>query len=133
MLKHLLPTRLADVHGRRTIEVLRPDLLLRLPAHRIPRQAHGRLPSRGPRPWPPASPAAPPLQPAAPAAAPPRSGDREPPASGCPAASHSPAAADSSRRPIVAVCNNALTLRIAPERGVRLEMIFASWASAMAD
>ena len=119
MLKHLVPGRLPDVHGRRTIEVLRADLLLRLPLHPVLRQAHhDRLSSRGPRPWPPASPAARPPQPAVPAAEPSRPGDRESPHSRHSAASRSPAAADRSRRAIAAACNSAPTLTIAPEPGV---------------
>ena len=83
VLKHLLPARLPDVHDRGPVQVLRADLLLRLPLHPVPGQAHhDRLPPRGPQPWLPASPAAPPPRPAAPAAAPPRPEDREPPMPG---------------------------------------------------
>src|SRR6266849_3768043 len=104
MLKHLLPARLADVNHRSPVQVLRADLLLRLPRQ-------------------PASPAAPPPQPAAPAAGPSRSGGREPPSARCPVASGSPAAADLSRRTAVAACNSAPTLSIAPEPGAWLETI----------
>ena len=70
MLKNLLPARLADVHHRGPVQVLRADLLLRLPPRPVPAQAHrARLPPRRPPPGPPASPAAPPPPPAAPPAA----------------------------------------------------------------
>ena len=134
VLKHLLPGRLPDVHGRRTIEVLRADLLLRLPLRPVlPQAHHDRLSSCGPRPWPPASPAARPPQSAVPAAGPSRSGDRKAPHSRHSAASRSPAAADRSRRTTVAACNSAPTLSIALEPGIRLEMVSASGVSAVAD
>ena len=118
VLQHLVPGRLPDVHGRRTIEVLRADLLLRLPLRPVlPQAHHDRLSQPGPRPGPPASPAGRPPQPAAPAAAPSRSGDREPPPARHSAASRSPAAADRRRRTTVAACNSAPTLSIAPESG----------------
>jgi hypothetical protein len=133
VLKHLLPARLADVHDRRPAQMLRADLLLRLPLRPVPGQAHhDRLPSRGQPPLP-ASPAARPPRPAAPAAGPPRPGDRETPRSRYSAASRSPAAADRSRRASVAACNSAPTLSIAPESGVRLETVPTSGASAVAD
>ncbi len=134
VLKHLLPARLADVHDRRPVQVLRADLLLRLPLQPVTGQAHhDRLPPRWPPLSLPASPAAPPRQPAAPAAAPPRSGDRESPHSRHSAASRSPAAADRSRHTTAAACNSAPTPSIAPDPGVMLETISASWASAVAD
>ena len=134
MLKHLLPARLTDIHHRGPAEMLRADLLLRFSPQPVPGQAHhARLPSCGPRPRLPASPAAPPPQPAAPAAGPSRSGDRESPSARRLAASGSPAAADSRRRTTVAACNSAPTLSIAPEPGATLETISASRASAVAD
>ena len=134
VLKHLLPARLADVDDRSPVQVLRADLLLRLPLGPVPGQAHrGRLPSLPPRPWPPASPAARPPQPAVPAAAPPRPGDREPPLSGHSDASRSPAAADSSRRTTTAACNSAPTLSIATGPGITPETITALRVSAVAD
>src|SRR6266851_1662786 len=134
MLKHLLPARLADVNHRSPVQVLRADLLLRLPPQPVTGQAHhDRLPPCGPLPWPPASPAAPPPQPAAPAAGPSRSGGREPPSARCPVASGSPAAADLSRRTAVAACNSAPTLSIAPEPGLTLETTPALPVSAVAD
>jgi len=120
----------ATAYDRRPVQVLRADLLLRLPLQPVPAQVHR---DRLPQPWPPASPAAPPPQPAAPAAAPPRSRVRESPHSRHSAASRSPAAADSRRRTTVAVCNSAPTLSIAADPGVRLETISASRASAVAD
>ncbi len=134
VLKHLLPARLADVHDRRPVQVLRADLLLRLPLQPVPGQAHhDRLPPRGLPLSLPASPAARPPQPAAPAAAASRPGDRESPHSRRSAASRSPAAADRSRRTTAAACNSAPTPSIAPDPGVTLETISASRASAVAD
>ena len=134
VLKDLLPARLADVDDRSPVQVLRADLLLRLPLDPLPGQAHrDRLPSFPPRPWPPASPAARPPQTAVPAAAPPRPGDREPPFSGRSDASRSPAAADSSRRTTIAACNSAPTLSIGTGPGSRIETITALRVSAVAD
>src|ERR1035438_6684683 len=130
MLKHLLPARLADIDHRRPVQVLRADLLLWLPLRPVPVQAHH---ARLPQPSPPASPASPPPQPAVPAAVPSTPQDRESPHARHSAASGSPAAADSSRRTIVAACNSAPTLSIAPDPGVTLETIPASRASAVAD
>ena len=51
MLKHLLPAGLADVDDRSPAQVIRADLLLRLPLQPVPGQAHrDRLPSLPPRP-----------------------------------------------------------------------------------
>ena len=50
VLKHLLPARLADVHHRCPVQVLRADLLLRLPLQPVTGQAHhDRLPPPGRR------------------------------------------------------------------------------------
>ena len=49
VLKDLLPARLADVNDRSPVQVLRADLLLRLPLDPVPGQAHrDRLPSLPP-------------------------------------------------------------------------------------
>ncbi len=134
MLKHLLPARLTDIDHRGPVQMLRADLLLRLSLQPVPAQAnHDCLPPRGLPLSRPASPAAPPLQHAVPAAAPPRPRDRESQPARHSAASRSPAAADRSRRTRTAACNSAPTLSIAPEPEVRLEMISASRASAVAD
>ena len=134
VLKHLLPARLADVHDRRPVQVLRADLLLRLPPQPVTGQAHhDRLPPRWPPLSLPASPAAPPPQPAAPAAAPPRSGDRESPHSRHSAASRSPAAADRSRHTRVCRLQQCSHAEYRPGPGVMLETISASRASAVAD
>ena len=128
VLKHLLPAGLPDVHDRGTVQVLRADLLLRLPLHPVPDRrlitAASRCPGRSPgcqhrqqryhR--------GPPLR----RAGPPRPEAREPPHSRCPAASGSPAATDSRRRTTVAACNSAPTLSIAPEPENTLETISTS-------
>ena len=134
MLKHLLPARLPDIHHRRPVQVLRHGSSAAAALRPVPGQAHhDRLPPGRPRPWLPAAPAAPPQQPAAPAAASPRPGDRESPQSRRSVASGSPAAADRRRRTIVAACNSAPTLSIAPDSGARLETVSSLPASAVAD
>ena len=134
VLKHLVPGRLTDIHGRRPVEVLRTDFQLRLTLRPVlPQAHHDRLPPRGPRPRPPASPATRPPQPAAPAEGPSRPGNRESPHARHSAASRSPAAADRSRQATAAACNSAPTLTIDPAPGTRLEMVSASGVSAVAD